>query len=129
MTLFMAAVASTTSSNSGTLPPTRPVLPPCAWKSISFACYMQQEAAKPNLCDCTKILQAHATVCKAVAQPVQAPTRVNLQYVVLHMMIRNMLHLMKCATLQACLWYNCKLSLIAVLQNMGHLLCSLGFQS
>lgn len=46
-TLFMAAVDSTTSSATGTLPPTRPVLPPCGttgsrralqWASTSDTC-------------------------------------------------------------------------------------------
>ena len=83
----MAAVASTTSSNSGTLPPTSPVLPPCARQTTSVAWRMQQEAPKPKLCYCTNIIQPHATVCKAVVQPVQEPTQVNVQYVELHMMI------------------------------------------
>jgi len=82
---------------------------------------MQQEAAKPNVCDCTSILEPTATVYEAVAQLVQASMQVNLRDV--------LLHIMKCAALQACLWYNCELSLIAVLQYLGHLLCGLRFQS
>jgi len=86
-------------------------------KSTAVACRTQPEAAKPKLLDCTGKLKPTATVAQL------EPSTNAGQFATC------LLHIIEFASLQACLRYNCKLSLIAVLQYLRHLLCGLGFQS
>ena len=104
-TLFIAPVARMTSSNSGTLPPTKPVFPPCVCHIFDVKC------SQHNYWSVHKTLCLHTAVwffekCKAAA--------VHQQHDV--------------SSRGPCLRNDGKLILIAVLQDLRHLLCSMRFQ-